>query len=83
MPIGLAVRMAGENPMANEAQGINVLAVRTGAVMVETKTLGESRPITMALPGRGFSRRTAKRSFSPTASWPDRQPRRFYRVVWS
>lgn len=34
MPIGLAVRMAGENPMANEAQGINVLAVRTGAVMV-------------------------------------------------
>ena len=34
MPIGLAVRMAGENPMANEAQGINVLAIRTGAVMI-------------------------------------------------
>ena len=34
MPIGLAVRMAGENPVAVEAQGINVLAVRTGAVMV-------------------------------------------------
>ncbi|MHA1525288.1 MAG: ABC transporter permease [Alphaproteobacteria bacterium] len=33
-PIGLAVRMAGENPMAVEAQGIDVLAVRTGAVMV-------------------------------------------------
>jgi len=33
-PIGLAVRMAGENPVAVEAQGINVLAVRTGAVMV-------------------------------------------------
>jgi ABC-type uncharacterized transport system permease subunit len=32
-PIGLAVRMAGENPMAVEAQGIDVLAVRTGAVM--------------------------------------------------
>ena len=34
MPIGLAVRMAGENPVANEAQGINVLLVRAGAVMV-------------------------------------------------
>ncbi len=32
-PLGLAVRMVGENPMAAEAQGINVLAVRTGAVM--------------------------------------------------
>lgn len=33
-PIGLAVRMAGENPVSVEAQGIDVLAVRTGAVMV-------------------------------------------------
>ena len=33
-PLGLAVRMAGENPIAVEAQGINVLAIRTGAVMV-------------------------------------------------
>lgn len=32
-PLGLAVRMAGENPVAVEAQGINVLAIRTGAVM--------------------------------------------------
>src|SRR3546814_4075677 len=32
-PLGLAVRMAGENPMAVEAQGIDVLAVRCGAVM--------------------------------------------------
>lgn len=31
-PLGLAVRMAGENPVAVEAQGINVLAIRTGAV---------------------------------------------------
>lgn len=31
-PVGLAVRMAGENPMAVEAQGINVLTIRTGAV---------------------------------------------------
>lgn len=34
MPVGLAVRMAGENPVAVESQGINVLGVRTGAVMV-------------------------------------------------
>ncbi len=34
MPIGLAVRMAGENPIANESQGINVLLVRAGAVML-------------------------------------------------
>ena len=34
MPVGLAVRMAGESPVAVEAQGINVLKVRTGAVMV-------------------------------------------------
>ncbi len=33
-PLGLAVRMAGENPVAVEAQGIDVLAIRTGAVMV-------------------------------------------------
>ena len=32
-PMGLAVRMAGENPVAVEAQGIDVLRVRTGAVM--------------------------------------------------
>ncbi len=33
-PIGLAVRMAGESPAAMEAQGIDVLLIRTGAVMV-------------------------------------------------
>ncbi|WP_037447096.1 ABC transporter permease [Skermanella stibiiresistens] len=32
-PIGLAVRMVGENPAAAEAQGINVTAVRMGAVI--------------------------------------------------
>jgi simple sugar transport system permease protein len=32
-PLGLAIRMAGENPVAVEAQGLNVLAIRTGAVM--------------------------------------------------
>ncbi len=33
-PLGLAVRMAGESPAAMEAQGIDVLWVRTGAVIV-------------------------------------------------
>ena len=33
-PLGLAVRAAGENPSAVEAQGISVTAVRMGAVMV-------------------------------------------------
>jgi general nucleoside transport system permease protein len=33
-PLGLAVRAAGENPAAVEAQGISVTAIRMGAVMV-------------------------------------------------
>ncbi len=33
-PVGLALRMAGENPLALEAQGIDVLYIRTGAVMI-------------------------------------------------
>lgn len=33
-PFGLAIKMAGENPMALEAQGINVLTIRTLAVML-------------------------------------------------
>lgn len=33
-PLGLALRAAGENPAAVEAQGISVTAVRMGAVMI-------------------------------------------------
>ena len=33
-PLGLAVRAAGENPAAVEAQGLSVTAIRIGAVMV-------------------------------------------------
>jgi len=33
-PVGLAVRMVGENPAAADSQGIDVLAVRTGAVAI-------------------------------------------------
>ena len=33
-PLGLAIRMAGEHPQGAQAQGINVLVLRTGCVMV-------------------------------------------------
>ena len=33
-PFGLAIKVAGENPMALEAQGIDVLGIRTLAVMI-------------------------------------------------
>jgi len=32
-PLGLAVRMVGEKPAAAEGQGIDVVAVRIGAIM--------------------------------------------------
>jgi simple sugar transport system permease protein len=32
-PLGLSIRMVGENPQAAEAQGLSVYGVRTGAVM--------------------------------------------------
>lgn len=33
-PLGLAVRMVGENPQAAESQGMSVAALRTGAIVV-------------------------------------------------
>jgi simple sugar transport system permease protein len=39
-PLGLAVRMVGENPHAAESQGIPVLAVRTGAVAAGSALMG-------------------------------------------
>ena len=32
-PVGLAIRMVGENPQAAESQGINVTAVRIGSIV--------------------------------------------------
>jgi len=40
MPVGLAVRMVGENPAAAEGQGLNVNAVRTGAIVAGSALMG-------------------------------------------
>ena len=39
-PLGLAVRMVGENPQAAEGQGVSVLAVRTGTIVVGSALMG-------------------------------------------
>ena len=39
-PLGLAVRMVGENPQAAEGQGISVAATRTGAIVVGSALMG-------------------------------------------
>ena len=39
-PAGLAVRMVGENPQAAEGQGISVVAVRTGAIVLGSALMG-------------------------------------------
>ena len=39
-PIGLAVRMVGENPQAAESQGVSVAWVRTGAIVAGSALMG-------------------------------------------
>ena len=39
-PVGLAVRMVGENPQAAEGQGVSVAKVRTGAIVVGSALMG-------------------------------------------
>jgi ABC-type uncharacterized transport system permease subunit len=56
-PVGLAVRMAGENPHAVEAQGLNPIAIRIGAVVIGSAL--------MAL-GGAFLTTAAFNSFFPT-----------------
>ncbi|PZU88312.1 MAG: ABC transporter permease [Shinella sp.] len=56
-PLGLAVRMTGENPHAAEAQGINPMAVRYGAVIAGSALMGV---------GGSFLTLSAFNSFFPT-----------------
>ncbi|MDB5585738.1 MAG: transporter permease [Devosia sp.] len=56
-PLGLAVRMTGENPHGAEAQGVNPIAIRIGAVMVGSAL--------MAI-GGAFLTLSAFNSFFPT-----------------
>jgi general nucleoside transport system permease protein len=39
-PLGLAVRMVGENPQAAEGQGVSVAALRTGAIVAGSALMG-------------------------------------------
>lgn len=39
-PLGLAIRMAGENPHAVEAQGLNPIALRIGAIVAGSALMG-------------------------------------------
>jgi simple sugar transport system permease protein len=39
-PVGLAVRMVGENPQAAEGQGVSVATVRTGAIVAGSALMG-------------------------------------------
>ena len=39
-PLGLAVRMVGENPQAAEGQGVSVAATRTGAIVAGSALMG-------------------------------------------
>lgn len=56
-PLGLAIRMSGENPHAAEAQGVNPMAVRYGAVIVGSALMAV---------GGAFLTLSAFNSFFPT-----------------
>jgi ABC-type uncharacterized transport system permease subunit len=56
-PLGLAVRMTGENPHGAEAQGVNPVAIRYGAVMVGSALMAV---------GGAFLTLSAFNSFFPT-----------------
>ena len=56
-PLGLAVRMTGENPHAAEAQGVNPITVRYGAIMAGSALMGG---------GGAFLTLSAFNSFFPT-----------------
>ena len=56
-PVGLAIRMTGENPHAAEAQGLNPMKIRYGAIIVGSALMGM---------GGAFLTLSAFNSFFPT-----------------
>ena len=56
-PVGLAIRMAGENPHAAEAQGLNPMKIRYGAIIAGSALMGM---------GGAFLTLSAFNSFFPT-----------------
>ncbi|NLS19443.1 ABC transporter permease [Rhizobium sp. P40RR-XXII] len=56
-PVGLAIRMTGENPHAAEAQGVNPMRIRYGAVIAGSALMGM---------GGAFLTLSAFNSFFPT-----------------
>lgn len=58
-PLGLAIRMTGENPHAAEAQGINPMAVRYGAVVAGSALMGlpDALGLQQLLPDHGAGAR--------------------------
>ncbi|WP_370196386.1 ABC transporter permease [Aurantimonas sp.] len=56
-PLGLAIRMTGENPHAAEAQGVDPIAIRIGAVVAGSALMGV---------GGAFLTLSAFNSFFPT-----------------
>ncbi len=56
-PVGLAIRMAGENPHAAEAQGLNPMRIRYGAIIAGSALMGM---------GGAFLTLSAFNSFFPT-----------------
>ncbi|MGY5804223.1 ABC transporter permease [Rhizobium hainanense] len=56
-PVGLAIRMTGENPHAAEAQGLNPMKIRYGAIIVGSALMGV---------GGAFLTLSAFNSFFPT-----------------
>ena len=72
-PIGLAIRMTGENPHAAEAQGVNPMKVRYGAVIAGSALMGMGGAF-LTLSAFNVSSppwcRAAAGSASPSSSFP-------------
>src|SRR3989344_3381871 len=87
-PLGLAVRMVGENPQAAEGQGISVVATRTGAIVAGSAVLGcaaQAHALGMEMPYESFATAPDVDWIKVCGQWPaPEQPgesRGMYRIV--